>query len=65
MMLAGLILTLRQGLQVYLPIVIGFKGSCFIQSHVRGLFVAQLCQLGIKGWQMKGGNVLVCERTAI
>lgn len=34
------------------PVVIRLEGSILVESQILGLFICQLCQVGIKGRQM-------------
>lgn len=51
----------RSNVCVCLPVVVGLERSCLVEAKVLGLVIGQLRQMGIKGWQVKTGYILICQ----
>lgn len=41
------------------PVVVRFKGSGLAEAQVFSLLISQLCEVGVKCWQVESGHKLV------
>ena len=44
---------------VHPPVVVCFEGSSLGEAQVFGLLISQLCEVGVKRWQVESGHKLV------
>lgn len=44
------------------PVVIRLEWPILVESQILGLFIGQLCQVGIKGGQVQAGHILIWNR---